>query len=468
MLLPEHLFEKYNEISNIRFTYSDVFGILVEGNSPISKDIKEELQMVKAIVGANWGDEGKGKITDMMAKEADIIVRFQGGANAGHTIINDYGKFALHTLPSGVFYSHTTSIIGNGVALNIPVLIEEIQSIVNRGVPKPKILVSDRAQMVMSYHVLFDQYEEERLGGKSFGSTKSGIAPFYSDKYAKIGFQVSELFDEETLKEKTERICEMKNVMLEHLYHKPLLKPEELLKELLAYKDMIAPYVCDTSAYLWNAIKEGKNILLEGQLGSLKDPDHGIYPMVTSSSTLAAYGAIGAGIPPYEIGKIITVCKAYSSAVGAGAFVSEIFEEEADELRRRGGDGGEFGATTGRPRRVGWFDAVASKYGCRLQGTTDVAFTVLDVLGYLDEIPVCVGYEIDGEVTTEFPPTVKLEKAKPVLETLPGWKCDIRGIRKYEDLPENCRKYIEFIEEKIGFPITMVSNGPGRDDIIYR
>ena len=424
--------------------------------------------MVKAIVGANWGDEGKGKITDMMAKEADIIVRFQGGANAGHTIINDYGKFALHTLPSGVFYSHTTSIIGNGVALNIPVLIEEIQSIVDRGVPKPKILVSDRAQMVMSYHVLFDQYEEERLGGKSFGSTKSGIAPFYSDKYAKIGFQVSELFDEETLKEKTERICEMKNVMLEHLYHKPLLYPQELMKELLGYRDMIAPYVCDTSAYLWNAIKEGKNILLEGQLGSLKDPDHGIYPMVTSSSTLAAYGAIGAGIPPYEISKIITVCKAYSSAVGAGAFVSEIFDEEANELRTRGGDGGEFGATTGRPRRVGWFDAVASKYGCRMQGTTDVAFTVLDVLGYLDEIPVCVGYEIDGEVTTDFPVTSKLEKAKPVLKTLPGWKCDIRGIRSYEELPENCRKYVEFIEEQIGYPITMVSNGPGRGDIIYR
>ncbi len=423
--------------------------------------------MVKAIVGANWGDEGKGKITDMMAKEADIIVRFQGGANAGHTIINDYGKFALHTLPSGVFYNHTTSIIGNGVALNIPVLVKEIQDIVSRGVPKPNILVSNRAQIVMSYHVLFDQYEEERLGGKSFGSTKSGIAPFYSDKYAKIGFQVSELFDEETLKEKTERVCEAKNVLLEYLYHKPLLDAGKLMEELLEYKEMIAPYVCDTSAYLWSAVKEDKKILLEGQLGSLKDPDHGIYPMVTSSSTLAAYGAIGAGIPPYEIGKIITVCKAYSSAVGAGAFVSEIFGEEADELRRRGGDGGEFGATTGRPRRVGWFDAVASKYGCRMQGTTDVAFTVLDVLGYLDEIPVCVGYEIDGEVTTEFPPTVKLEKAKPVFEVLPGWKCDIRGIRKYEDLPENCRKYIEFIEEKIGFPITMVSNGPGRDDIIY-
>ena len=406
--------------------------------------------MVKAVVGANWGDEGKGKITDMLAKEADIIVRFQGGANAGHTIVNDYGKFALHTLPSGVFYGHTTSVIGNGVALNIPVLMKEIQSIVERGVPKPKILVSDRAQMVMPYHILFDQYEEERLGGKSFGSTKSGIAPFYSDKYAKIGFQVSELFDEELLKEKVVRIAETKNVLLEHLYHKPLINPDELLETLHEYRDTIAPYVCDVSSYLDQAIKEGKTILLEGQLGTLKDPDHGIYPMVTSSSTLAAYGAIGAGIPPYEIKQIVTVCKAYSSAVGAGAFVSEIFGDEADELRRRGGDGGEFGATTGRPRRMGWFDCVASKYGCRLQGTTDVAFTVLDVLGYLDEIPVCVGYEIDGEVTTDFPTTAKLEKAKPVLKNLPGWKCDIRGIKKYEDLPENCRKYVEFIEEQIG------------------
>ena len=424
--------------------------------------------MVKAVVGANWGDEGKGKITDMLAKEADIIIRFQGGANAGHTIVNDYGKFALHTLPSGVFYNHTTSIIGNGVALNIPVLFKEIKSITDRDVPQPKILVSDRAQIVMSYHILFDQYEEERLGGKSFGSTKSGIAPFYSDKYAKIGFQVSEIFDDELIEEKAARVCEQKNVLLEHLYHKPLLKPEDIVKELKEYREMVAPYVCDVSSYLYEAINEGKNILLEGQLGTLKDPDHGIYPMVTSSSTLAAYGAIGAGIPPYEIKQVITVCKAYSSAVGAGEFVSEIFGEEADELRKRGGDGGEFGATTGRPRRMGWFDAVASKYGCRLQGTTDVAFTVLDVLGYLDEIPVCIGYEIDGKVTTDFPTTAILKKAKPVYEILPGWKSDIRGIKKYEDLPENCRNYIEFVERHIGYPITMVSNGPGRDDIIYR
>ena len=424
--------------------------------------------MVRAIVGANWGDEGKGKITDMLAKESDIIIRFQGGSNAGHTIINDYGKFALHLLPSGVFYQHTTSIIGNGVALNIPYLIQEIESLVERGVPKPRILVSDRAQILMPYHVLFDTYEEARLAGKSFGSTKSGIAPFYSDKYAKIGFQISELFDEDLLREKACRVCELKNVLLEHLYHKPLLDPEEIIKELLSCRDMIAPYVCDTSAYLHEAIKEGKNILLEGQLGSLKDPDHGIYPMVTSSSTLAAYGAIGAGIPPYEIKDITTVVKAYSSAVGAGAFVSEIFGDEADELRNRGGDGGEYGATTGRPRRVGWFDAVATRYGCRIQGTTEVAFTVLDVLGYLDEIPVCVGYEIDGQVTREFPTTSKLEKARPVLNRLPGWKCGIRGIKRYQDLPENCRKYIEFVEKEIEAPISMVSNGPGRDDIIMR
>ena len=354
------------------------------------------------------------------------------------------------------------------MALNIPYLIKEIQSLVDRKVPKPHILVSDRAQILMPYHVLFDTYEEARLAGKSFGSTKSGIAPFYSDKYAKIGFQVSELFDEELLKEKCQSVCEIKNVLLEHLYHKPLLDPKELFDELIRYRELIEPYVCDVSSYLYNALKEGKKILLEGQLGSLKDPDHGIYPMVTSSSTLAAYGAIGAGIAPYEIKNITTVVKAYSSAVGAGAFVSEIFGEEAEELRHRGGDGGEYGATTGRPRRMGWFDAVATRYGCRIQGTTEAAFTVLDVLGYLDEIPVCIGYEINGEVTREFPATVQLEKAKPVYTRLPGWKCDIRGIKKYEELPENCRRYIEFVEKEIEVPITMISNGPGREDIIFR
>lgn len=424
--------------------------------------------MVRAIVGANWGDEGKGKITDMLAETSDIIVRFQGGSNAGHTIINNYGKFALHLLPSGVFYGHTTSIIGNGVALNIPYLVKEINSLIEKGVPKPKVLVSDRAQIIMPYHIKFDEYEEERLGKNSFGSTKSGIAPFYSDKYAKIGFQVSELFDDEILRDKLERVCIQKDVILEHLYHKPAIDKAELLETLHEYRDMIAPYVCDTALFIQEALKAGKTVLLEGQLGTLKDPDFGIYPMVTSSSTLAAYGAIGAGIPPYEIKDIIAVVKAYSSAVGAGEFVSEIFGEEADELRHRGGDGGEYGATTGRPRRMGWFDAVASRYGVRMQGATQVSLTVLDVLGYLDELPICVGYEIDGKVTRDFPVTAELKKAKPVYEKLPGWKCEIKGIRKYEELPENCRKYIEFIEKELGVPVTMVSNGPGREDIIYK
>lgn len=426
--------------------------------------------MVTAIVGANWGDEGKGKITDLIAKESDIIVRFQGGSNAGHTIINDYGKFALHLLPSGVFYSHTVNVIGNGVALNIQYLFNEIEGITKRGVPAPKLLISDRAQVVMPYHIAFDEYEEERLGKQSFGSTKSGIAPFYSDKYAKTGIQVSELFlDDEKLKEKISRICTQKNILLKHLYNKPEINEEELLETLHNYRDIVAPYVCDVSAFLRKSLTEGKNILLEGQLGSLKDPDHGIYPMVTSSSTLAAYGAVGAGIPPYEIKRIVTVVKAYSSSVGAGEFVSEILdEEEADKLRKHGGDGGEYGATTGRPRRMGWFDAVATRYGCQMQGATEVVLTVLDCLGYLKEIPVCTGYEIDGEVVTDFPVTAKLAKAKPVYEILPGWESDICGITEYEKLPENCRKYVEFIEKQIGVPVKMVSNGPKRTDIIYR
>ena len=425
--------------------------------------------MVTAVVGANWGDEGKGKITDMLAEKADIIIRFQGGANAGHTIINNYGRFALHTLPSGVFYDHTTSIIGNGVALDIPKLFKEVKEIEAGGVPTPKLLVSDRAQIVMPYHVLLDTYEEERLAGASFGSTKSGIAPFYSDKYAKIGFQVSELFDDEVLEEKVQRVCEQKNIILEHMYHKPLIDPKELLDTLHEYREMIKPFVCDTVTFIREALNDGKNILLEGQLGSLKDTDFGIYPMVTSSSTLAAYGAVGAGIPPYEIKEIFTVVKAYSSAVGAGEFVSEIHDEkEADEMRKHGGDKGEYGATTGRPRRMGWFDAVASRYGCKVQGATNAVLTVVDALGYLKELKVCVGYEIDGKVTKDFPTTVNLKKAKPVYETLPGWECDIRGIKEYDKLPENCRKYIEFIEKEIEVPITMVSNGPGRDEIIYR
>ena len=424
--------------------------------------------MVRAIVGANWGDEGKGKITDVLAETSDIVVRFQGGANAGHTIINNYGRFSLHLMPSDIFYNHTTSVLGNGVALDIERFCAELKSIVDAGVPTPKILVSNRAQVMMPYHVLFDTLEEARLAGKSYGSTKSGIAPFFSDKYAKIGLQVSELFDEEVLQDRLHKVIEIKNAILRELYHAPEINYDELLEEMHRQRDMIAPYVTDTSKFLREALKEGKTVLLEGQLGTMKDPDHGIYPMVTSSSTLAAYGAVGAGIPPYEIKDIVAVTKAYSSAVGAGDFVSELFGEEADELRRRGGDKGEFGATTGRPRRVGWYDAVASKYGCQLQSATEVALTVLDVLGYLKEIKVCVGYEIDGKVSTDFPVTPLLNKAKPVYETLPGWNCDIRGIKNYDELPENCKNYIDFIEKHIETPITMVSNGPERHEILKR
>ncbi|KXB47735.1 hypothetical protein HMPREF3188_00328 [Tissierellia bacterium KA00581] len=423
--------------------------------------------MIKAVVGANWGDEGKGKITDMLAENADIVVRFQGGSNAGHTIINEYGRFALHLLPSGIFYKHTTSVIGNGVALNIPFLLKEIESLKEKNVPDIKILVSDRAQLVMPYHIDFDTYEEERLGKNSFGSTKSGIAPCYSDKYAKIGFQVNELFDD-NLFEKVQRVVEYKNIILENLYKKDKIDAKELYELMLSWREKIKPYVCDTSKFLHDAIKEGKNILLEGQLGSLKDTDHGIYPMVTSSSTLAGFGAVGAGIAPYLIKDIVTVVKSYSSAVGAGAFISEIFGKEAEELRNRGGDKGEYGATTGRPRRVGYFDAVASRYGCRVQSSTEVVLTVIDALSYLDKIPVCVGYDIDGTVYKDFPTTHLLEKAKPVWKVLDGWKVDIRGIKKYEDLPLKCREYIEFIEKELEVPVTMISNGPKREDIIYK
>ncbi|MDU6855302.1 MAG: adenylosuccinate synthase [Zhenhengia sp.] len=425
--------------------------------------------MVSAIVGGNWGDEGKGKITDLLAGNADIIVRFQGGANAGHTIINEYGKFALHLLPSGVFRKDVVNIIGQGVALDLSKLFGELDGLTSRGVPMPNILVSDRAQILMPYHILFDQLEEARLGDKSFGSTKSGIAPFYSDKYLKIGVQVGEMFDDEILMERLEKVCEIKNQTIKSLYQgAELLDPKAVFDEVVKYRERLEPMIANIAYYLNDAIKAGKHILLEGQLGALKDTDNGIYPYVTSSSPLAGFATVGASIPPHEIKQIVTVVKAYSSAVGAGAFVSEIFGEEAEELRKRGGDCGEYGATTGRPRRMGWFDVVATKYGCMLHGTTDVALSLLDVLGYLDKIPVCIGYEIDGVVTDVFPTTPQLNKAKPVLTYLDGWKCDISGIKNYDDLPENAKKYVEFVEEKLGYPVTLVSNGPKRDDIILR
>ena len=424
--------------------------------------------MVKAIVGANWGDEGKGKITDMFAEKADIVIRFQGGANAGHTIINDKGRFAFHLMPSGVCYDHTTCIIGNGVALDINKFLSELEDVRKAGL-NPKLLVSDRVQILMPYHILLDTYEEERLGKNAFGSTKSGIAPFFSDKYAKIGIQLNELFDGETLRAKLKNICTLKNLTLEHVYHKPLLDEEELYNTCMEYKEKIAPYVCDTHAYLQQAIKDGKEILLEGQLGTLKDPDFGIYPMVTSSSTLAGYGAVGAGIPPHMIKEVIAVTKAYSSAVGAGEFISEILDEdEAQELRIHGGDKGEFGATTGRPRRVGWFDCVATRYGIECQGATKVVMTAIDCLSYLDEIKVCTAYEVDGKIINDFPTTAILKKCKPVFTTLKGWHCDIRGIKNYDELPDEAKAYVEFIEKQLGHKIDMVSNGPEREAIIYR
>lgn len=426
--------------------------------------------MVKAIVGACWGDEGKGKITDVLAEDSDIVIRFQGGSNAGHTIINEYGRFALHQLPSGVFRQNITNIIGNGVAFSVENFVTEMQYIKDGGVPEPRILISDRCQVLMPYHKELDGLEEARLADKAFGSTKSGIAPFYSDKYAKIGFQISDLFDDkDALYERIDHVLGLKNVLYTELYHRDPLNRDDIYNKLMEYKEIVAPYVADTTTLLYNAVKEGKTILLEGQLGSLRDPDMGIYPMTTSSSPLAGFGAVGAGgIAPYAIEKIYCVVKAYSSAVGAGEFVSEIFGDEAEELRKRGGDKGEYGATTGRPRQVGWLDLVAARYGCMVQGATDVAFTVLDALGYLDEIPVCVAYELDGKRVDSFPPTAKLKRCKPILEKLPGWKCDIKGIRRYEDLPENAKRYVEFAEKHLGVPVTMVSNGPAREDIMYR
>lgn len=424
--------------------------------------------MVRTIVGANWGDEGKGKVTDLLAETSDVVVRFQGGANAGHTIINEYGKFALHLLPSGVFHQKVTNVIGPGVALNIEALLSELESLTSRGVPMPKLLISDRCQVMMPYHIDFDRFEEERLGKSAFGSTKSGIAPFYSDKFAKVGLQVCQLYDEALLRKRLEIALVKKNCLLEHLYHKPAIDLDALVEHLTALAEKIRPMVCDTTRFLYEANKAGKVILLEGQLGSLRDPDHGIYPYTTSSSPLAGYGCVGAGVSPRDMTDIVCVTKAYSSCVGAGPFVTRLEGDAGDELRRRGGDAGEFGATTGRARDVGWFDCVATRYGVMVQGATEVVLTNLDVLGYLKEIPVCVAYEVNGQRITDFPATPTLMNCKPVYENLPGWECDIRGIQRYEDLPENCRKYVEFIEKACDCPIKMVSNGPKRNEVLYR
>jgi len=424
--------------------------------------------MVRSIVGANWGDEGKGKITDVLAERSDVVVRFQGGANAGHTIINNYGKFALHLLPSGVFHQNIANIIGPGVALDIEKLLAEYDSVVQRGVPKPKLYISDRAQVMMPYHVDFDRFEEERLGKTGFGSTKSGIAPFYGDKYLKIGIQVCQIYDEEILRQRLSSAVEQKNVTLANLYHKPPIDLEALIAHVRDLGERIRPMVIDTTLYLHKALKEGKTVLLEGQLGSLRDPDHGIYPYTTSSSPLAGYGTVGAGVPASAIKDVYCVTKAYSSCVGAGPFTTELFGEEAKELRDRGGDAGEYGATTGRPRRVGWFDAVATRYGCMVQGATEAVMTNLDVLGYLDQIPVCTAYEVDGKTITDFPSTPTLMRCKPVYTLLPGWKCDVRGVTEWDKLPENCQNYITFIEKELQVPIHMISTGPKREEMLYR
>ncbi|MCK4980918.1 MAG: adenylosuccinate synthase [Candidatus Delongbacteria bacterium] len=423
---------------------------------------------VTAIVGGNWGDEGKGKMTDLLAKEADFVVRFQGGNNAGHTIINPFGKFQLHLLPSGVFYKNCINVLGTGVALNIEAFLNEYNELQDRGVPKPKVIISDRIQLVLPHHILLDKYEEEKLGKDKFGSTESGIAPFYADKYSKIGIQVSDIFDKRALLKKIEINIKKKNIILEYYYNKPLLKAEEICDYLYEQGKKIEPFIANTSKVLNSALENNKSILMEAQLGALKDPDHGIYPFTTSSSTLSGFASVGAGIPASKIEKVVTVVKAYSSCVGAGAFVSEIFDSEADKLRELGGDCGEYGAKTGRARRVGWFDVVATKYGCNIQGTNEVALTLLDVLGYLEEIPVCVSYKIDDKIINDFPRTDILNRSKPVLKYLKGWKSDISGIREYDDLPIEAKDYISFIEKQIGYPIKYISVGPNRNDIIYR
>lgn len=423
---------------------------------------------VTSVVGANWGDEGKGKMVDYLAEKSDVVIRFQGGSNAGHTVINEHGKFALHLLPSGVFYPNVVNILGPGVALDMGELIRELDDLAKRGIAEPKVMVSERTQVMLPWHKLFDQYEEERLGARQFGSTRSGIAPFYSDKYAKTGVQAGELFDKEALRDRLGPVIEAKNVILQHLYHKPTIDLDEAVDRLYEDGLKIRHLVTDTSSYLSDAVKAGKNILLEGQLGALRDPDHGIYPFSTSSSTLAGFAAVGAGIPPWAITEVIAVVKAYSSAVGAGPFVTELEGAAAHELRERGGDAGEYGAKTGRPRRVGWFDAVATRYGCRMQGATTIALTLLDVLGYLDVIPVCTEYEVDGKRTTEFPLTGALGRAKPVLKEMPGWKQAISHVRSYDRLPKQAKDYIAFVEEQTGVRVGWVSVGPRREQTIMR
>jgi adenylosuccinate synthase len=420
---------------------------------------------VTAVVGACWGDEGKGKIVDWMSEEANYVVRFQGGRNAGHTIVNEWGRNSLHLLPSGVFRRDVVNVIAPGVALDVEALLGELDQLRSLGVPDPILWVSERAQVVLPFHSQFDALEEKRLGAERFGSTQVGIAPFYSDKALKLGIQVADLFDPARLQERIARSVEAKNVLLRELYGAEEIEVERLIPILLDAGRAIEPYVRDTTALLLDAVDRGEEILLEGQLGALRDPDHGVYPFTTSSSPLAGCATVGAGIPPTSFSRIVAVVKAYSSCVGATPFVTELSGGEADILRERGG---EYGATTGRPRRVGWFDAVASRYGCRVQGATEVALMLLDVLDDYREIPICTHYRIDGELTRDFPTCAQLEKAEPVYECMPGWESDLTAVRDFDDLPRRARNYVERVEELIGVKVATISVGPERSAVIRR
>ena len=420
-----------------------------------------------AIVGINWGDEGKGRMVDYLSQRFDVVVRYQGGGNAGHTVINDMGKFALHLLPSGVFHKGVMNILGNGVALDCENLLSEIETLRAAGVPvsPENLLVSDRASLLLPWHRELDALEEARLKDKQYGSTKQGIAPFYSDKYQKKTIQAGELLYPEHLKAHLQDLLEWKNLILREVYGAEGYTMEQLLAWLDRFGGAIRPFIADTGAWLRQAQAGGKSILFEGQLGALRDLDFGIYPYTTSSNTIAAYAPVGSGLPGAKLDEVVGVVKAYSTCVGEGPFTAEWFGEEAENLREKGG---EYGASTGRPRRVGPIDLVATRYGCRIQGATEVALTKLDVLSGMKEVPLCVQYELNGALTDDFPFPAILPEAKPVFRTMPGWNCDISGVRRYEDLPKEARDYVETVEKAIGCHISYVSVGAEREAIITR
>jgi len=420
--------------------------------------------MKTAIVGINWGDEGKGRMVDLLSQDQDIVVRYQGGNNAGHTVVNEKGKFIFNLLPSGILRDDIVNIMGNGMVIDIEHLCSELDSLKEKGIEitEKNLLISDKAVICMPYHVLLDQYEEERLKDRKYGSTKRGIAPVYADKYRKKGIRMGELLFPDTLKERVKDVVEYENLIISG-YGKEKVDPEEMYNWLLKFSDRLKPYITEVGVFLENAIKKDKNIMFEAQLGALRDIDYGIYPYTTSSSTLAAYAPIGSGIPGEKLDRTVGVVKAYSSCVGEGPFTAEMIGEEADKLREAGE---EYGAATGRPRRVGAFDVVATRYGCQVQGADEIALTKLDVLSYMEQIPVCTAYEIDGEKINNFPVGPRLDRAVPVIEFMYGWKEDITKCRTMEELPASARAYIYYIQRALGTKITYVSVGPGRDEYI--